>query len=70
MDDESMKTEIVRVSDALAERALAGDLRSVIVIAAGQDGRWNLNVIGQAPHLEIVGLFEAAKMAFIAQIPK
>lgn len=68
MDDarERLKTEIVKISDQLAEGALSGKDRGVVLAWATFDGGHAMQVVGQMSPLEFIGLAELAKAGLVA----
>jgi hypothetical protein len=67
VDNEQLKTEIVKQADNLAERALEGRLQSAAVAWITPEGQWYCTVIGDTASLTMVGMLEGVKAHIVQQ---
>lgn len=67
MDNEQLKTEIVKQADALAELALQGRLQSATVAWITPEGQWHYTVIGDIASVTMVGVLEGVKAHLVQQ---
>ena len=67
MDNEQLKTEIVKQADNLAELALQGRLQSAAVAWITPEGQWYYTVIGDIASLTMVGMLEGVKAHIVQQ---
>jgi hypothetical protein len=67
VDNEQLKTEIVKQADNLAELALQGRLHSATVAWITPEGQWHYIVIGDIASLTMVGMLESVKAHIVQQ---